>query len=484
MPIIAGFFWGESVDFVMNLWKYAGKAYRDDEDELTAESVWGKIWRGMVYDCAGLIPGGEELSQLLGAIFLDDRWYDLEVMGITQVNDILGEIGEKAKFVMVFIEGLNNVRENGGDIWQYISENHGTLLGAAKEFAKVIATACGLPVNNIEAYLIGPFRSLCPEIAERYEALFDDSRKNDLSGLSGNALEFRVGDLLESRNITTDDTTISALAGLYQAGYNGAVPSDIPSSISVDGEDRKLGEYQKQTYGNIWSSIVADGLDELVAADGFADAEPDVQEKMLKALYDYAAEVAKAELFDDYEPSSRVQTQKEYAAAGLSLAEYAQACGMFGTDARIDELVMAGLKVDEAFDVSEDLEDLEPLPGEDDVSNLQKWRVCVEFSPDVDDQIAALSIIMTDSQLEKVEKASENGVEPESYISYLECRMEYDTDENGKLTQTEVTAAIDSLQGLSNAQKAVLWQVSNKQWKAGNNPYDPVVGQRIVDAWD
>lgn len=40
-------------------------------------------------------------------------------------------------------------------------------------------------------------------------------------------------------------------------------------------------------------------------------------------------------------------------------------------------------------------------------------------------------------------------------------------------------AAIDSMSGLTNTQKAVLWQIMNS---SKNNPYSVAVGQQVLDA--
>ena len=56
-------------------------------------------------------------------------------------------------------------------------------------------------------------------------------------------------------------------------------------------------------------------------------------------------------------------------------------------------------------------------------------------------------------------------------------------------TRRRWTAAINSLGGLgglggglSNSQKAALWQMYNKSWSAKNNPFSVSVGQRVHDA--
>jgi len=92
------------------------------------------------------------------------------------------------------------------------------------------------------------------------------------------------------------------------------------------------------------------------------------------------------------------------------------------------------------------------------------------------------------------------GITPDIMISFTEMLPDFDADGNGSFTQAEVKTAIDALSngghlpsiggaitfqltggGLSNSQKAVLWQLYNKSWKAKNNPFDVTIGQWIYD---
>lgn len=71
--------------------------------------------------------------------------------------------------------------------------------------------------------------------------------------------------------------------------------------------------------------------------------------------------------------------------------------------------------------------------------------------------------------------AKENGVSGNVYIDFLNTLDEVDQPtESGKLgtyTQDEAEAAIRELSGISNADRAILWQSMNKSWKEANNPW-------------
>ena len=131
----------------------------------------------------------------------------------------------------------------------------------------------------------------------------------------------------------------------------------------------------------------------------------------------------------------------------------------------------------------EDWNNLQPADGKDSVSDLQKWRVCVDFSDDVDDQLTALFAVMTEKQFQKVEIANDFGVTPNAYVTLLELRPQYDANGNGSYTQAEIKKAIDNLPGrYTTAQKAVLWQLVTGASSAKNNPYDQKTGQMVLAA--
>ena len=133
------------------------------------------------------------------------------------------------------------------------------------------------------------------------------------------------------------------------------------------------------------------------------------------------------------------------------------------------------------------LDELEPLPDKSTVSNLQKWRVCVDFSDDVEDHLTALSMIddMEPKSLAVWETANNYGVAPDVYVTFQEIATQYDTNGNGSYTQAEAKAVIDAeFSHLTTEQKAVLWQWVCYSSTSKKNPYDPKVGQSFIDSRD
>ena len=170
---------------------------------------------------------------------------------------------------------------------------------------------------------------------------------------------------------------------------------------------------------------------------------------------------------------------------GITTEEYLQ---FRATGMEIDKLLEyteAGFEADEAQDLAQAIHDLDPLPGEDRVSALQKWRASVDFSDDVEDQLTALSMIMEPKSLAVWETANNYGVAPDVYVTFQEIATQYDTNGNGSYTQAEAKAAIDAeFSNLTTTQKAVLWQWVCYSSGSKKNPYDPTVGQNFIDSRD
>lgn len=144
----------------------------------------------------------------------------------------------------------------------------------------------------------------------------------------------------------------------------------------------------------------------------------------------------------------------------------------------------AGLDPDDAADVSLALDELEPVEGKEQVSDVQKWRTCVDTFSNEATQLAALAAKMNDSQRAKLNIAYEYSVSPDTYVTLKEILPKFDADGSGGLSQAEITKAINSIKGLTNTQRAVLWQISISGKSAKNNPYSTKVGQQVLDALD
>lgn len=374
-----GYLWAQGIAFLMNLWKHKGKAYRNDDGELTFGSVAEEMALGLVGDLAGVVAGGEEAADILGNILTGEKWYGIDTPGMEQMNDVIETIITQSKGAFAGLKNMADIVANDGDLGEYLHRNAGDITGGMKELAETIATYVpGISVNNLEAYLLGTVKWASPELATAYEDALQTSTKGDLKGLTGDALAQRVDSIFSIRRVELDANAADAVAALYEAGFTGAVPMDTPSSLNVGDESRELGAYQKQVYDKVWSNTVNDTMQELLASDEFAEASDAAKEKMLKALYSYAGEQAKAVLFEDY----TADTAKADAVlnAGASMTEWLTWVGQSGT--------------------------LEPETGKESVSATQKYKLLrgMDYSDKVKFAIAG-SVMGTEMKTENGTKS-------------------------------------------------------------------------------
>lgn len=532
MGILANNLWATAITFLIALWKNKGKYYRDDEEELTVESVGIEMASTLFSSLAGLVAGGEELADVIGNIITGDTWYGIDAPGMEQVTDLIELVDQQGKNGTKLLRGAVDVLNNGGDLGEYLRNNGGDIAGGVKELAQAVATYFGgIPVNNVEAYLLGLVKWAAPEVATAYESAFSSAQKSDLTGLTGDALAVQTGSLLDLRVGDTEEGTAAALAELYEQGYKKAVPSDVPSSVSINGTDHELTPYQQQVYRDAWRGVVAGTLDELVASDLFQEADAETRQSMLERLYEYGASRAKATLFENYETESWVEGAGEAQQAGISAAEWAAYYAMvseikndksmtsyqrgeagrdliraadltdqqkltlygavYGSDAdsrmeKFRAMMDAGLTFAKTMDVYgkyAELEADEEASAADQATDFHLWLEDQGFSTEqmgvIEEELKFWSM-MPGQANSKVVMANDYGIEPETYDALKAAIAEIDT--NGSTTQDEATAAINTLPGLTTRERAILWQLQNKGWSAEKNPFDVATGQEIYNA--
>lgn len=138
-----------------------------------------------------------------------------------------------------------------------------------------------------------------------------------------------------------------------------------------------------------------------------------------------------------------------------------------------------GLSEENAYRLSEILGALEPEPGKNQVSNMQKYQAIVSAGLSEGDQLKAMEAVMSEGEYAKVRAGYEQGVTPELYVKARETAAGYDENGNGSISQDEAKRAIKSMDGLTSEQRAALWQIQNKSWKPDNNPFSRKVGREV-----
>ena len=327
----------------------------------------------------------------------------------------------------------------------------------------------------------------------------------------------------------TDDRKAFQVLQDYKAAGNNAEKRQVLRDADISGDAKAAFYYQLMASdkerenmdildeaGEDMGSVVdmlLDIKDQNAAEREEAEAEPDEQfdndtmEKLNTAgLSEYDAVMAmvqKESIWADQDLTtterrtefSRWMNQQDYSDEQKeTLTEISIGAGTEATN-QYSELIARGIDDDIAGAIASDISRLEPADGAETVSREQKRQVVFDRIGDQDEQLMALETINTESQQEKFVQANKEGVSPEKYASVLEEIQQYDTNGNGSLTQEEVENALDSigrsglmLPGgdgdftLSTRDKAVIWQLTNKNWKPDNNPFDVEVGKAIYNA--
>lgn len=166
-------------------------------------------------------------------------------------------------------------------------------------------------------------------------------------------------------------------------------------------------------------------------------------------------------------PSALRETDAYYARGGGALSGKETAA--------YQDMVEAGVGRKTAYRTLREVRQLTPEDGSDSVRDIQKWELIAAAGMSESGKLAALSAMMNDSQREKLLTATDYGVTAEQYVAFRRLLSEAESQ-----TQEAVQAAIDQMDGLTTKQKAVLWQLANKAWKAKNNPYSTKIGAEIT----
>lgn len=141
------------------------------------------------------------------------------------------------------------------------------------------------------------------------------------------------------------------------------------------------------------------------------------------------------------------------------------------TDNKYDELTELGISADKAEELVKQASTYDMQTSKE---KLQFYRLAVSSVSSKKDRLNALTPWLTDSDLVKCTYAYESGIDPAIWVTFKE--QMYD-----KTTQAQAKYVIDGLVGLDKTQRAILWQLADKGWKSGRNPYSVQAGQKVYD---
>ena len=252
--------------------------YLDEEGNLD----WGKIFGGLGKDLVDTYAG----SLIFGSEILE---------GLEKAADAI-TTGKYSRYGGMEISALSAIEDTAGGFYNLLKELHDQDytggLGAIKDLATQMAMNFGIPAKNTETYLLGITKLIAPEWADRYENLFDEIERGDLSKAHGRDLNAAIRVLMDNRTDGLGDGTIDELQRLWEAGYNAAIPSAIPSKVTIDGEEVEIRGGDRADYRETWSKVVSENLEKLLASDAYQSADDTGKAKLISKLYEFAKQQA------------------------------------------------------------------------------------------------------------------------------------------------------------------------------------------------
>ena len=261
------------------------------------------------------------------------------------------------------------------------------------------------------------------------------------------------------RSVDDDDPEAAAKAkrdAIRNADLPDRYKQQIYSAMIGDGKDVKFSALRSEKMS--WDSIMD-------CYDVYDRINRDDEKASVKAV-EFAAEVDRMNLSD---------AQKT--AVKSNLVFYS---GVQAKAETYEKITGAGVSTSEAETLARTIGALTPEEGADSVTAMQKYKAIVDSGVSDATAAAAVQAIMPDSIAVKFSAVRQWNVPAEKYVEVYEA-TEGIKEKYGKtsLNAGMAKAAIDSVSGLTQEQRAALWQIQNKSWKPYRNPYSTSVGSSV-----
>lgn len=261
------------------------------------------------------------------------------------------------------------------------------------------------------------------------------------------------------RSVDDDDPEAAAKAkrdAIRNADLPDRYKQQIYSAMIGDGKDVKFSALRSEKMS--WDSIMD-------CYDVYDRINRDDEKAAVKAV-EFAAEVDRMNLSD---------AQKT--AVKSNLVFYS---GVQAKAETYEKITGAGVGTSEAETLARTIGALTPENGADSVTAMQKYKAIVDSGVSDATAAAAVQAIMPDSIAVKFSAVRQWNVPAEKYVEVYEA-TEGIKEKYGKtsLNAGMAKAAIDSVSGLTQEQRAALWQIQNKSWKPYKNPYSTAVGSSV-----
>lgn len=414
--------------------------YEDEEGSFSWKAVGADTASNFLKSLTGMLPGIDVgLNALIDALF-GDNTYDTQLPGMSMINDLVStsiDLGKRA------------------------AERKLTRADM-KDLAVALAKAAGLPVENVEKYLLGVMSWFSPDIAQAYDDLIVPPAKSDLKDLHGDAQERAVYDMLNEYGVDKD--TAKEVARLYAAGYTKAMAGDIPEKITVDGEEFDIDpDRYKEALGETLSK-----LGEVISSSEYKNADDKAKADMLRRVNEFAHATAKADACNEYDPPAWVQGGQDLVDMGKGIMSVAtmpyspkKESSNDGEkdDTRFVKLVKGGVEYNNAADIEETLNNITPSNGKS-TRDLDKLIAIAEMPIGEDEKDAAFKVLLSESSYKKYNQAMGTGLLSVQYADFMKALDRI--NDNSNVSQDEFVQAVDA-SGISHDAARQMWYA--RGWK-------------------
>ncbi len=145
------------------------------------------------------------------------------------------------------------------------------------------------------------------------------------------------------------------------------------------------------------------------------------------------------------------------------------------------KLIENGVSKDGAMEIGRSLDALEPEGDSESVTYLQKYDAIIGSNVGDDEKLAAMNAFANDADRRRVTIGVGYGISLEQFVG-IKRNIQRLNDADGKTTASNarIEAAIRYQGGLTDKQRAVLWQVFSSSDSAKNNPFSYSVGAETL----
>lgn len=299
------------------------------------------------------------------------------------------------------------------------------------------------------SYNINKMKNKIPGLSEQSEAYIDQwgREQKSLDGTDDSAGGYALRGIynmlspgyLRQENVTPVDEYLQGLYGSTNDSH--VLPEKASSKITVDSENYYMTPEEKTEYAKTSGQTAYDIIDSLRQNDMFLKLPEDQQSALVQEAYSVAKTVGGVAAVGDGVSGTNSKEYQAYAQGGVPTLE---------------NYLLAKNAINVAGDGSE-----ESLKKADKTKVLLNQNMSSKELYD-----SYMLLYPKDEKLPTI--YSQYGADAAK--NWLRYSSAADLDGNGSISQDEAQATLDKM-NLTDQLKAAYWQMTNKNWKAKNNPY-------------